>query len=211
MQNIKIVLTFITLFFVTNITVASSDNSSIPHTFTSGSTISSSEINNNFTHVTPYLVKSNGTPIGVYFINSIEEYMGKVFFNGSYRAAVDLTGSLSVLYLREFQDSNCTIPISSFKPGVVGRIINTTLTTAGNTVHNDYPHYIPLNATPIYNQSDENVTLYYQYEEHTNPPSCSQRTVTSHMVKYNTYLMIPNEPNVTGIQNSYPTPITVGK
>ena len=73
MQNIKIILTFRILFFVTNITVASSDNSSIPHTFTSGSTISSSEINNNFTHVTPYLVKSNGTPIGVYFISTLED------------------------------------------------------------------------------------------------------------------------------------------
>ena len=211
MQNIKIVLTFITLFFVTNITVASSDNSSIPHTFTSGSTISSSEINNNFTHVTPYLVKSNGTPIGVYFINTLEENMGKVFFNGSYRAAVDLTGSLSELYVRQFKDSNCNEPIAlGITPGIVGRIINSTLSTYGNNILYDYPHYIPVEATPLYNQSDENVTSYYQYEDYNDPPRCSQYTVNSYMVK-NTYLMLPNDPNVTGIQNSYPTPITVGK
>ena len=211
MQNIKIILTFIILFFVTNITVASSDNSSIPHTFTSGSTISSSEINNNFTFVTPYLVKSNGNPIGVYFIGDLNEYNGKVFFNGSYRSGVDSTGSIyGLTYSESFQDSNCTIPILHATPGLVARFINTTLSDNNNRILNDYAHYIPLEATPLFDQSDVDVTSFYQFRSWETPPTCQAQTVYSGMVD-TFYLLIPNDPNVTGIQNSYPTPITVGK
>ena len=211
MQNIKIILTFIILFFVTNITVASSDNSSIPHTFTSGSTISSSEINNNFTHVTPYLVKSNGNPLGVYFILDLAEYNGKIFFNGNYRSAIDLTGSLYTHHSSDYLDSNCTMPIGETAPGLVARFMNTTLTTSNtNIIFNDYAHYIPLEATPLFDQSDVDVTSYYLFASWNNPPTCDVQTVRSYMVdKY--YLFIPNDPNVTGIQSSYPTPITVGK
>ena len=83
MQNIKIILTFIILFFVTNITVASSDNSSIPHTFTSGDTISSSKINDNFNKIFEELNKmqkhiySNGNPLAEFISFKNSYALGK--------------------------------------------------------------------------------------------------------------------------------------
>ena len=205
----KKLFTIFVLSLVVKICFATNDNLTLPHKFTSGNTISSSEINNNFLFVSPYYVKSNGTKIGFYFISNVMEYEGKIFFNGTYRSSVDMNGNLYRDGGLSYQDSNCSSPIAITNPGAVFKTINRSLSTPDNFVYNDYAHYVPINAQPLFDQSDVGVSYYYDYDMWSNPPQCRQRDVSSYSLNY--YLLIPNDPNVTKIQNSYATPITIGK
>ena len=77
------------------------------------------------------------------------------------------------------------------------------------SVYKDVPYYIPFDAQPIFNDSDIGTGKYYRYDLWSDPPLCAEQTVDTWSVK--SYYLIQNDYNVTGIQNSYATPITVGK
>ena len=77
------------------------------------------------------------------------------------------------------------------------------------TVYKDVPYYIPFDAQPIFNDSDIGTGKYYRYDLWSDPPSCAEQTLDTWSVK--SYYLIQNDYNVTGIQNSYATPITVDK
>ena len=113
-----------------------------------------------------------------------------------------------------YRDSNCIIPISNAKPGVVFRIPDKNLSYKNEnndviTVYKDVPYYIPLDAQLIFNDSDIGSGKYYRYDLWSDPPSCIEETVNSWNVK--SYYLIQNDYSVTGVQNSYAKPITVGK
>ena len=123
----EIIFAFLILSFVNGITSANSDNFTLPHSFNAGNTISSSQMNENLNFLKPYLVKSNGTPIGIYHLTDIWEQNGKLFFNGKYRSAVDQDGKIYGMQDFSYEDSNCSIPISSVNPGAVFRIADKNL------------------------------------------------------------------------------------
>ena len=210
----KILLSILIYNFVNGITSANSDNFTLPHSFNAGTTISASHMNENLNFLKPYLVKSNGTPIGIYHLSDMWEHNGKLFFNGKYRSAVDQDGKIYGMGDFSYEDSNCSIPISFAKPGVVFRIPDKNLSYIQQnnnmiTVYKDVPYYIPFDAQPIFNDSDIGSGKYYRYDLWSDPPSCAEQTLDTWSVK--SYYLIQNDYNVTGIQNSYATPITVDK
>ena len=210
----KILLTIFIFSLFNILTFAGSDNFTLPHTFNSGATISSTEMNQNFNFLKPYLVKSNGIPIGIYYAE-FSEGGGKTFFNGTFRSSVHADGKLNGMTMMTYQDSECTIPIVSYaSPGLVLRIADKNLSykdTNNNTifVFKEIPYYIPIDAQSIYTESDMGTTNYYEYYLWNDPPSCQERAVDTW--SKTSYIPLQNDPNVTGIQNNYATPITVGR
>ena len=118
----KILLSVLILNFVNGITSANSDNFTLPHSFNAGTTISASQMNENLNFLKPYLVKSNGTPIGIYHLTDICEHNGKLFFNGTYRSVVDQDGKSFKFQDLFFKDSRYTIQYHHIRPGAVFRI-----------------------------------------------------------------------------------------
>ena len=169
----KILLSVLILNFVNGITSANSDNLTLPHSFNAGTTISASQMNENL-NFKPYLVKSNGTPIGIYHLTDIWEHNGKLFFNGTYRSAVDQDGKIYATQDFSYEDSNCSIPISSVNPGAVFRIADKNLSYKQENnviaVYKEVPYYIPFDAQSIFNDSDIGTGKYYRYDLWSDPP-----------------------------------------
>lgn len=205
----KIIFIFIILNLVKGALLAN-DNLTLPHTFNSGNTISSTEMNENMNFLKPYFVKSNGIPIGVYYIKDLYEE-SYLFFNGTYKSSVYLDGNLYERNNFNYLDSNCTERIDQYI-GVVFRMPDRYLTsyspTSGTTyVYESYASYIPFDSQPIFDEDDIGVTKYYYYS--ISGQTCNEQTVREWTLNY--HRVVQNDPNITGINNTYATPITIGK
>jgi hypothetical protein len=200
------------------------DNNSIPHKFNSGETISSSQMNENFQFVTPLSVYSNGTRIG--YLSDFSMYGANLtFFNENlFITTINRANGEVVLQasstMISFTDSNCSAgsELVSFGPGAVfkmGDVNNSSWDNNTQQLNEAYftdMYYIPPNAQAV---AVDNSTPVYSYNPWRTPSSSWECSENIDYNNYSTtqYLYSPQvaDPEITGIQNGYATPITIGK
>jgi len=181
----KLILTIASVLLFSSAVLAtdnSSDNNTL-HTFSSGETISSSKMNQNFGFVNNYVVKSNGNKIGN--LLGISGSQITLLNSKSFITQINSLGEISENSFAYYKNINCSgdkyTMAGSFLPGTVFK-------------HSDNLYYIEKDSTFSY-------SIYYKQE----PWGCSE-SPAEYLVK-----IIQNDPNITGVSGDYSFPITITK
>jgi hypothetical protein len=217
----KRLITLIAALSLASVATAN-DNNSVPHKFNSGETISSSQMNENFQFVAPLSVYSEGTRIGYLSdlniwgtdLTLFNENLFLTRINRANGEVISVASSTMIL----FTDSNCSAgsELVYFGPGAVfkmGDVNNSSWDNNTQQINETYftdLYYIPPNAQAVV--VDNTTGPVYSYNPWRTPSSsweCSENTDNP----TTQYLYSPQvaDPEVTGIQNGYATPITIGK